>query len=269
MHTPLVSIIMPTYNWNHKRLADAIDSVLWQTYINYELIIINDASDNNIKQVIIPYVEKDERIKFIDNKERSKWIYTNILNQGLNLSTWKYIARQDDDDIWASKYKLEKQVKFMEENIDYWLVWTGVITIDTEWREIEMLPIRSIDQDIKKNLLQSSQFAHWSVLIRKSALDEVWYYDPRWNMVEDQELWLRIWLKYKLSNIPEYLFKYRLNPSWISISKFKKQRKLWNKLLFKYWKYYPNYLIAFIYRIIYGLLPYRLSKRLLYIKNKI
>ena len=81
MKKPLVSIILPVYNSKPHRLTESIESVLRQTYTNFELIIINDASTNDIEKTILQFVEKDSRIRYIKNIESSKGIYTNILNQ--------------------------------------------------------------------------------------------------------------------------------------------------------------------------------------------
>ena len=81
MKKPIVSIIMPVYNSNKLRLTESIQSVLGQTYTDFELIIINDASTNDIEKTISQFVTKDSRIQYIKNIESSKGIYTNILNQ--------------------------------------------------------------------------------------------------------------------------------------------------------------------------------------------
>lgn len=266
MTSPLVSIILPTYNGNPQRLSASIVSVLNQTYTHFELLIINDASTNTIEKTIQEFTDKDYRIRYLKN-ETNIWL-TKTLNKALACANWTYIARQDDDDIWYSPEKLEKQVQFMENNQEYAVVWTWVITIDEEGKEIEKLLIRTTDKDIRNNILKSSQLAHWSVLIRKKALEKVWYYDPERNLVEDQELRMRIGIHYKLYNIPEYLFKYRINPNWVSLQKFNKQRRLWLLLLIKYIKYYPNRIEALFYKLAFFLLPYTRTKKILSRKNK-
>jgi len=266
MKGQFVSIILPTYNGNKKWISESIQSVLDQTYTNFELIIINDASTNDIETTILAFAKKDERIKYYKNDENLQ--LTRTLNRWIKLSQWKYIARMDDDDIRATPDKLEKQMAFMEQNTDYGVVWSGVIIIDENGKKVEKLIIRCSDQDIRNNLLKSSQIAHASVLIRRSVLDDVWLYNEQRNLVEDQELWLRIGMKYKLYNIPECLFQYRINPHWVSIARFKKQRALWIKLLYKYGKHYPNLLSAMVYKIAFLLLPLSRSQKIISLKNR-
>ena len=122
MNQSLVSIILPTYNGKVEWLSQAIDSVIVQTYTHRELIIINDASTNDIETTIMEYVAKDKRIKYYRNEINLK--LTNTLNKGLKIAQGAYIARIDDDDIRCDKEKLEKQIVFMEQNAGYGLCGT-------------------------------------------------------------------------------------------------------------------------------------------------
>ena len=126
---PLVSIILSTYNWKSERLKKALDSVYSQTYKNFEFIIINDCSSNDIEDTIKWYLKKYDNIIYIKNKE-NLWL-TKSLNIWIKSSHGKYIARIDDDDYRISKSKLQKQVNFMEKYPEYWVCWVGkIINID-------------------------------------------------------------------------------------------------------------------------------------------
>lgn len=129
----LVSIILPTYNGNSVWIMQAINSIIAQTYNNRELIIINDASTNDIEKTILQYVNKDNRIQYFKNEENLK--LTKTLNKWIALSQGEYIARIDDDDIWCDPEKLAKQIDFMEKNTSYGLCGTCVINIDEEGSE--------------------------------------------------------------------------------------------------------------------------------------
>ena len=246
--TPLVSVILPTYNWKDEWISKSIESVLNQTFKDFELIIINDCSKNNVEEVIKRYQKNDSRIIYLKNEENLK--ITKTLNRWISVAKWKYIARIDDDDIWNDNKKLEKQVEFMENNEDYWLCWVWrIVKINENWDVVDELKLKCSDRELRESILQCNQFAHPSVLLRKSILDEVWVYDPQWNMVEDYELWLRIWLKSKFSNLENTSIKYRINSKWISSTNKKKQMQLWWRLYFKYCKFYPWAFKAFILRI--------------------
>ena len=257
---PLVSVIMSTYNGS-KYISESIESVLSQTYKNFEFIIINDCSTDNVEDIILNHQKDDNRIIYIKNKENLK--LTKSLNKWLKLAKWKYIARIDDDDIWVKK-KLEKQVDFMEKNDDYWLCWTSTIIIDSKWKEIEKIKMRETDKEIKNNLLKSNQFTHSSIIIRKSILDKVWwFYNEYYNNWEDYELWLRIWTISKLYNLQEYLVKYRILKTSISRTKHFNQKKLAFLISLKYFNKYPNWFISIIINFIKLLIPQIIYEKIL------
>ncbi len=257
MRIPTVSIILPTYNGKTKRLSQSIDSVLAQTYQYRELIIINDASTNDIEKTILEYVPRDKRIKYYKNKENLK--LTKTLNIWIQYSEWSYIARIDDDDIWCDPKKLEKQVQCMEDNKEFWLCGTCGYIIDEDDQIRESFIQRQHDNDIRKHLLASNQFAHCSVLIRRSAIEKLWMYHPQYNLVEDYELWLRIWVEYKLYNLPDKAVYYRINTCSVSSKNYRKQLILNMQVMRLYRSQYPNFYVAFLKNIVYFVLPKKLS----------
>lgn len=253
MNNPLVSIILPTFNWNSIWLTESINSVLNQSYTNFELIIINDASTNNIEKNILEFTKNDNRIVYNKNDVNLK--LTKSLNKWIQLAKWEYIARIDDDDIWCDKDKLKKQVEFMENNLDYWLCWTSTIIIDKNWNEKKRVIMREKNINIKNNILKSNQFTHSSIIIRKEKLDKIWwFYDEKYNWAEDYELWLRIWRISKFYNLNEFLVKYRWLETSISRKKWLIQEILTFKIIFKNCKYYPNFYKSIILRLWYFLL---------------
>jgi len=248
MENPFVSIILPTYNWKSEWLSESIDSVLNQTFKDFELIIINDASTNNIEDTILKYEKQDPRIIYLKNEKNLQ--LTKTLNKWIEHAKWKYIARIDDDDIRVNRDKLEKQVKFMENNSDYWLCWAWIIiNIDEGWKIINKIETRLSDSEIRNHFLQSNQFAHSSILIRKSILDEVWVYNPDYNKAEDYELWCRVWIKSKFVNLKDVELKYRINSNWVSMKNFFYQKKIALRICVKYRMYYPNFIRALILRL--------------------
>ena len=110
MSKPLVSVLMAVYN-GEKYLLEAIESILNQTYTNFEFLIINDGSTDSTEEIILSY--SDQRIRYIKNEQNLKLIAS--LNKGLDLAKGKYIARMDADDI-SLPDRLEKQVNFLERN---------------------------------------------------------------------------------------------------------------------------------------------------------
>ncbi len=129
MNTDLVSIIMPSYNTG-KYIAESIQSVIEQTYANWELLIVDDCSTDNTDDVIIPFLN-DKRIRYFKNKKNSGAAISR--NKALREAKGRWIAFLDSDDLWAPK-KLERQIKYMEEN-DYHFSYTNYMKIDMNGKE--------------------------------------------------------------------------------------------------------------------------------------
>lgn len=255
MASPIVSIIMSTYNGS-KYISESISSALLQTFSDFEFIIINDASTDDVESIILDFQKKDSRIVYIKNIENLK--LTKSLNLWIKQSRWKYIARIDDDDIRKTT-KLEKQFNFMENHDEYWLCWSFCEIINETWDFIWNKLLPSEDKDIRNNILLNNNFIHSSVIIRKSCLGLVWIYDPEYNLVEDYELWLRIWLLSKFHNIEECLVKYRYFQGSISRKKHTLQRLMSIKAAFKYVRLYPNKR-NFLFKLFKALVPKKFTE---------
>lgn len=230
---------MPVYNGD-QYLKQAIESVLDQTFSDFEFIIINDGSTDRSLETVESYAKQDPRIKIIKN-EKNLGIQKS-LNIGIKKSRGDFVTRIDHDDIWCDEDKLKKQIEFLEQNPDHALVGTGMICIDPDGTKINSLQYKNTNREIRDHMLLSNQFAHPSVLIRKEALDKVGLYseDNQYKNVEDYELWLRLGKKYKLANLPDYCIEYRINSKGISLKNQFRQRLAGLKLSLKYAKYYPN-----------------------------
>lgn len=251
---PLVSIILPTYNWNKKWLSESIDSVLIQTYTNFELIIVNDASTNDIEETILRYAQKDKRILYVKNEKNLK--LTKTLDRAIHLSKGNYIARIDDDDIRSDEKKLEKQISFMEKHPEYWICGSNTQLINEDGNNLWFISMRESDINIRQHLLQSNQFTHSAVMIRKSVLDLYpIYYDKNFNLVEDYELWCRLWTISKLYNLQNTFVSCRQNTHSVSNTNIKRQKQLALIVCYRYRKSYPSYFKALTLRILDYILP--------------
>lgn len=199
---PKISVVMPVHN-GEKYIKPSIESILDQTFKNFEFIIINDGSTDKTAEILENY-KADERIKTIETNHIG---LKNALNKGIKKANGKYIVRMDSDDI-SKLDRLDKQYNFMENNSEVAMVGSQAILINENGDEIEIFDyIKKEDKEIKKQLLRTCPFIHPSVMIRKSILDKVGYYKIRY--AEDYELWSRIVPYYKVSNILEPLIKYR------------------------------------------------------------
>ena len=202
---PSISVIMPVYN-AELYVKEAIESILSQTYKDFEFIIINDGSTDQSFNIIQDFAKKDNRIKIITRKNQGL-IYS--LNEGIKKAQGKYIARMDADDISLPE-RLEKQLEFMEKNTNIgicgtWIEVFGENLIAKKWK------LSCSDKRLKAELLFSSCFAHPSVMIRKNLLIENnLSYNKDFLHVEDFKLWVDLAELTELANVDKILLKYRI-----------------------------------------------------------
>jgi len=201
---PLVSVILPVYN-GEKYLEEAIESILNQTYKNYELIVVDDGSTDSSRAIVEGF--NDKRLKVVRQSNQG---LSRALNRGLRESNGKYIARMDSDDVSMPK-RLEKQVEFLENAKEVALIgtWADIWLEGTKSQRAHRHPTN--DLILHFELLFNNPFVHSSVMIRKSVLEEVGGYCENKDITppEDFELWSRIARKHQLGNIGETLHRYR------------------------------------------------------------
>jgi len=258
-----ISVIMPVYN-TEKYLSKSIDSILNQSFRDFEFIIIDDCSTDNSYKICQEYSKKDYRIKLYRN-ETNMWISV-TRNRLINLSKTNYIASQDSDDI-SELNRLELEYCFLKNNLHYWVVSWNNIIID---EENNIIWYRKYSDDIKNIILKKSPISQPSSMFRKNIFLDVWWYDNKLNYWEDYDLWLKIFCKwYKIKNLEENLLKYRIR-DWQTKSKKLKEtikntlfiqeraiRKYWIKknfsdkiyfILEKILLYLPSNLVMFLFK---------------------
>ncbi len=240
-----VSIILPTYN-GEKYVKRAIESVIAQTYQQWELIIIDDGSTDGTHTIVEQWSVEDARIRYFKNDTNLGIQKT--LNRGLHEARGEYIARIDDDDTWCEASKLQQQVDFLNDNKEYVLVGTGVIIIDEKEKELIRYLLPTKDHTIRNSILAKNCFVHSSVVFRKDKALEVGEYDESNDTrhIEDYDLWLKLGVVGKLLNLPTYAVKFTQRDNSISAVSKIEQFKKNIKLIKKYKNKYPNYLGAII-----------------------
>jgi len=242
MYKPEISVVMSVLN-DATFLPFAIKSVLQQTYKQWELIIIDDASTDNSPAIINAYEKQDKRIKSFRNLTNRG--APRSLNKGIVMSSGKYIARLDSDDVWIDRNKLKKQLKVMEDNIKLAFVGTWSRVIDSNGKQQFNLNYPSDYSVIKNQMLKHDCFVNSSVLIRKKFLINI-RYGTSGRFAEDYGLWLKLGRKGQFVNIPEYMVAYRINPRGISQTKYKEQIDATLRLIRENKYYYPHYVSAYL-----------------------
>ena len=206
-----VSVLLPVYN-AASTLKESINSVIEQTFSDWELIVINDGSIDNTEEIIKSY--SDSRIKYVKNETNKGLIYT--LNRGISLAKGKYIARMDADDICYFE-RFEKQVAFMDNNPDVIICGTQIEYFGTKSSNYKKLIFPLKDMQLKEMLATSTCFAHPSVMIKKSVLDDSGIlYNMNYKNAEDYGLWVDLASYGKYANLKEVLLRYRVSDTQIS-----------------------------------------------------
>lgn len=203
---PKISIIMANYN-GMPYLKLAVQSILSQTYKNFEFIIVDDASDDSSWG----YLKKlgDKRIKLIKNNKNLGLAVS--LNKALKIAKGVYIARMDADDI-SHKRRIDTQLMFMQSNSSVDLCGTWVKIINENNLSTGKIHHPTEDDQIKKTLRRITPLIHPTWFSKKKVLLNLKGYDPRWDMVEDYELLLRA-RNYKMANVPKELLLWRSSKS--------------------------------------------------------
>lgn len=229
---PTISVIMSVFN-GKEFLNEAIESILNQTYKNFEFIIMNDGSEDGSLEIIKEYQERDSRIVIINQENMG---LTKSLNRGIEQSRGKYIARQDADDI-SYLDRFEKQLKFIDNKNDC-MVCSSNYEVINNLGEIISSRIQATKKFIWIYFLLGNQVAHGTVLIDKNIFKEIGYYDERLCCSQDYDLWMRAlnYNKYCISFVDSILYKYRDHESNISNTRTLKQKEIAKAIKFRFIK---------------------------------
>lgn len=219
---PRISIIMPVYNADNY-LSESIESILSQSFNDFEFMIYNDGSSDNSDQIIRSY--SDKRIRYFNFEQNIGIVY--ILNHGLKCSKGDYIARMDADDI-SMLTRFEEQVAFMEANptvgiCGTWFENFGTIT------GIAKTPI--LEEEVQLSFFYGTPLGHPTVMMRRSMLEQ---FNLRYNndflYAEDYELFERASVHFPILNIPKVLLQYRKHPTQVTNLKWQHQYFLAGKI---------------------------------------
>ncbi len=210
---PKISVIIPTYN-RADLIKESIESVLNQTYQDFEVIVVDDGSTDNTKEVVALF---SPRVKYL--YQINTGLPSKARNSGILEANGEYIAFLDSDDKWA-KTKLAKQMYIFEKFTWVDLVFTGVVIIDKKGNVLKKKKGKIVKEDVLVNLLKNGNFiTNSSVLVKKKVLFDVGLLDedPKIRGSEDFFLWAKLALNYKFYSVPDELTMYRKNEMSICI----------------------------------------------------
>ena len=206
---PIVSVIIPTYNRAHL-IGRAIRSVLEQTYRDFELIVVDDASTDNTEEVVKSF--NDGRLRYIRLGENTG---TSSVprNTGIKAAGGEYVALLDSDDEWFPE-KLEKQInKFKSVSSDVGVISCGSVCIIEQTGEklFDFIPVRR--GDVFKYMVEETVLGDTTPLVRKECFDKVGGYDTEFSSAQSWDMWIRVSQYYKFDFVPEILHKANIHGS--------------------------------------------------------
>ncbi|MEI8234922.1 MAG: glycosyltransferase [Verrucomicrobiota bacterium] len=210
---PTISVVMPVYN-AASYLARAVESILTQTFPDFELLAVDDGSTDRSLSILQHYAQLDSRIVLISRPNTG---IVGALNDGLAAAHGAYVARMDGDDV-ASPGRFEQQLAFLEDEPDCVALGTAILFTDPEGRPLKPYRPPTHHDAIEAELAQGNGGAliHPSVLFRREALLACGGYRPQYNFIEDLDLYVRLLRVGRLANLPEILLAYRQHPGSVN-----------------------------------------------------
>lgn len=222
-----VSVILPTYNGS-AYIAEAIQSVLEQTYADFELIIVNDCSTDNTLEIITEYAKKDSRIRVINNETNAK--LPQALNIGFRAARGQYYTWTSDDNRYLPN-AFEVMLSLLEEKLTVGLVYCNMNLIDERGNITKEGRLPEPDTLVRHNCVGAC------FMYRSTVAKSVGTYDPEMFLAEDYDYWMRIYQKSTLEHIDETCYLYRIHGGSLTAQRQQQIKAQTAKLWMKYFDF--------------------------------
>lgn len=213
MDFPLVSVVMSVFN-GETFLAEAIESILIQTYTDFEFIIVDDGSTDESSEILRRYADRDTRVCIYRHENRGR---AESLNRGISLATGSYVARMDADDV-ALPARFRDQIQFMEKHPDVGLLGGTYERIDANGCVLNIVRPPVSDEEIRLAMLRANPMCHPAVMMRKDIAVAAGGYRKVFLDADDYDLWLRIGERARLANLEKPILQYRVHRNQVSVS---------------------------------------------------
>ena len=214
---PKISVIMSVFN-AQTYLKEALDSILNQTFSDFEFLLIDDCSTDKSSEILEAYAKKDDRIGLIKNGSNQG--LTKNLNTLINIACGEYIARMDADDISQAE-RFKKQVEFLDNNPNIDIVGTFSEDISEDGKILGTRKVPVTNDEIIKLLPTLNPLSHPTVMYRRESIEKLDGYDEKYRTSQDYLLWFEAaGHGMMFYNIPEFLFKYRMNDKYTARKSF-------------------------------------------------
>jgi hypothetical protein len=211
--TPAVAVLMSVYN-AERHVADAVRSILAQTFCDFEFLIVDDGSSDRSAEIVSAFAASDPRIRMLRQANRG---LIASLNRLLGEARAPLVARMDADDI-SLPTRLERQVAFLHGHPDHGVVGTNTHELDEQGTVFECVTLHPLDHHgIVEAMERRSPICHPSVMMRREAILDVGGYRLPYRHCEDYDLWLRLLDRTRLANLPDRLLLYRRSAGQIGV----------------------------------------------------
>lgn len=252
-----VSVIMSVYN-SERFLIKALNSIMNQTFRDFELIVFDDASTDSTRGILHKFSENNPNVIVMFNEINLG--LTKNLNKAISIAQGNYIARMDADDI-ALPTRLEKQVRFLDANKNIDILGSAALDIDEDGKELQLRKSPELHHQIMKLLPKANPMTHSTVMFRKNRLAQINFYNESYRTTQDYEMWFRAAGKgMKFHNLQEIFLKYRMDNNYYKRKSFT-YRLFDCKLRLQGFKHIKLPVYKYYYALIpliLGLLPERL-----------
>lgn len=213
---PRVSVVMPVLNVE-RFLAEALTSILDQTFTDFELVVVDDGSTDSSPAILEQFALRDPRLRVVRQEQAG---LTPALNRGWRLARAPYIARMDGDDV-ALPDRLERQVVFLDGHPRVGVVGGAFVVLTELGERLGTITYSTADRELRRDLQRYNCIPHPTAMIRREALERVGGY--RLERAEDYDLWLRIAEDWEIANLPEPVLLYRHHPRQYSVAHLDRQ----------------------------------------------
>jgi len=229
---PTISVLMPVYN-AESYVAEAVESVLSQSFADFEFLIINDGSRDRSRSILQAYADQDPRIRLISRENRG---LIASLNELVAQARGEFLARMDADDICLSN-RFSQQVAFLQAHPEVLCVGGAYDMIDAQGKLITLVKPPEQDAEIQEQMLSGgTAIQHPCAMVRRRALLQVRGYDRKTFLAEDLDLWLRLGEMGQLANLPDPVLRYRVHDQSLSARRIKRQSKVVQRVCQQAWK---------------------------------
>jgi len=221
--SPKISVLMPVFN-AARYLPAAVESILAQTFADFEFIIVDDGSTDRSPAILKRFAQRDARIKIVSRPNTG---IVGALNDGLTVARGEFIARMDADDL-SRPERLATQLCYLETHPELVAIGSSVLMVDPAGRPLKEFQAQTNSQWLRRWLIEATDIGiiHPSLMVRRSTLERLGGYRERYKLVEDIDLFLRLLDEGELGNTPETLLEYRQHPASTNATRFNIQRDL-------------------------------------------